>query len=96
VVQDYIVQNSDIVAHDIHRHEPPVAHLPVKVVRQDNGVIIVDKPSSVPVHPSGRYRHNTVLHILMKEQGFKELYRGCLFYISLGYHAFDLWSSPEI
>ncbi|KAF9019828.1 hypothetical protein BGZ52_003071, partial [Haplosporangium bisporale] len=75
VAQDYIVQNSDIVAHDIHRHEPPVAHLPVKVVRQDNGVIIVDKPSSVPVHPSGRYRHNTVLHILMKEQGFKELYR---------------------
>ncbi|KAG0087728.1 hypothetical protein BGZ93_010764, partial [Podila epicladia] len=74
VAQDYIVQNSDIVAHDIHRHEPPVAHLPVKVVRQDNGVIIVDKPSSVPVHPSGRYRHNTVLHILMKEQGFKELY----------------------
>ncbi|KAG0024221.1 hypothetical protein BGZ81_007793 [Podila clonocystis] len=74
VAQDYIVQNSDIVAHDIHRHEPPVAHLPVKVVRQDNGVIIVDKPSSVPVHPSGRYRHNTVLHILMKEQGLKELY----------------------
>ncbi|KAF9332590.1 hypothetical protein BG006_004544 [Podila minutissima] len=74
VAQDYIVQNSDIVAHDIHRHEPPVAHLPVKIVRQDNGVIIVDKPSSVPVHPSGRYRHNTVLHILMKEQGFKELY----------------------
>ncbi|KAG0339646.1 hypothetical protein BG004_006722 [Podila humilis] len=74
VAQDYIVQNSDVVAHDIHRHEPPVAHLPVKVVRQDDGVIIVDKPSSIPVHPSGRYRHNTVLHILMKEQQFKELY----------------------
>ncbi|KAG0037165.1 hypothetical protein BGZ82_003010 [Podila clonocystis] len=74
VAQDYIVENSDIVAHDIHRHEPPVAHLPVKIVRQESGVIIVDKPSSVPVHPSGRYRHNTVLHILMKEQGFKELY----------------------
>ncbi|KAF9415517.1 hypothetical protein BGZ94_000073, partial [Podila epigama] len=74
VARDYIIQNSDIVAHDIHRHEPPVANLPVKVVREDNGVIIVDKPSSIPVHPSGRYRHNTVLHILMKEQGYKELY----------------------
>ncbi|KAI8605597.1 hypothetical protein EDD21DRAFT_299330, partial [Dissophora ornata] len=74
VSKDYIIKNSDIVAHDIHRHEPPVANLPVKVVRQDDGVIIVDKPSSIPVHPSGRFRHNTVLHILMKEQGYKDLY----------------------
>ncbi|KAF9180178.1 hypothetical protein BGZ51_006405 [Haplosporangium sp. Z 767] len=74
VTQDYIIKNSDVVAHDIHRHEPPVANLPVRVVRQDDGVIIVDKPSSIPVHPSGRYRHNTVLHILMKEQGFKDLF----------------------
>ncbi|KAI1318991.1 hypothetical protein EDD11_005189 [Mortierella claussenii] len=74
VSQDYTIQNSDIVAHDIHRHEPPVANLPVRVVREDDGVIIVDKPSSIPVHPSGRYRHNTVLHILMKEQGYKDLF----------------------
>ncbi|KAF9362804.1 hypothetical protein BGX34_005461 [Mortierella sp. NVP85] len=74
VSTDYIVKNSDIVAHDIHRHEPPVANLPVKVVREEDGVIIVDKPSSIPVHPSGRYRHNTILHILMKEQGYKDLF----------------------
>ncbi|KAK3846957.1 MAG: RNA pseudouridylate synthase domain-containing protein 2-like protein [Linnemannia gamsii] len=74
VDKDYIIKNSDIVAHAIHRHEPPVANLPVRVVRNVDGVIIVDKPSSIPVHPSGRYRHNTVLHILMTEQGYKELY----------------------
>ncbi|KAF9897420.1 hypothetical protein BX616_005636, partial [Lobosporangium transversale] len=74
VTKDYIIRNSDIVAHDIHRHEPPVANIPVKVVREEDGVIIVDKPSSIPVHPSGRYRHNTVLHILMKEHGYKDLY----------------------
>ncbi|KAF9929941.1 hypothetical protein FBU30_001100 [Linnemannia zychae] len=78
VDKDYIVRNSDIVSHDIHRHEPPVANLPVKVVKSVDGVIIVDKPSSIPVHPSGRYRHNTVLHILMTEQGYKELYRKLL------------------
>ncbi|KAF9092411.1 hypothetical protein BGX23_004338 [Mortierella sp. AD031] len=74
VDKDYIIKNSDIVAHDIHRHEPPVANLPVRVVQNVDGVLIVDKPSSIPVHPSGRYRHNTVLHILMTEQGHKELY----------------------
>ncbi|KAG0307088.1 hypothetical protein BGZ98_001083 [Dissophora globulifera] len=74
VSKDYIIKNSDIVAHDIHRHEPPVADLPVRIVKKDDGVIIVDKPSSIPVHPSGRYRHNTVLHILMKEQGYRDLF----------------------
>ncbi|KAG0310463.1 hypothetical protein BGZ99_000372, partial [Dissophora globulifera] len=74
VSKDYIIKNSDIVAHDIHRHEPPVANLPIKVVKKDDGVIIIDKPSSIPVHPSGRYRHNTVLHILMKDHGYKDLY----------------------
>ncbi|KAF9980103.1 hypothetical protein BGZ65_005551 [Modicella reniformis] len=47
VSTDYIIKNSDIVAHDIHRHEPPVANLPVKVVWEDDSVIIVDKPSTV-------------------------------------------------
>ncbi|KAF9582627.1 hypothetical protein BGW38_010956 [Lunasporangiospora selenospora] len=74
VSKDYIVQNSDIVSHNSHRHEPPVTDLPVRVVMEDNGVIVVDKPSSIPVHPSGRYRHNTVLHILMREQGYKDLF----------------------
>ncbi|KAF9968984.1 hypothetical protein BGZ73_008921 [Actinomortierella ambigua] len=74
VTEDYIMRNSDVLEHSIHRHEPPVADLPVKVVLDHDGVLVVDKPSSIPVHPSGRYRHNTILHILMKEQGYKDLY----------------------
>jgi hypothetical protein len=29
-------------------------------------VVVVDKPASMPVHPCGRYRHNTVIFILAK------------------------------
>jgi len=34
----------------------------------------VDKPASIPVHPCGRYRHNSVLFILAHEHGLAGLY----------------------
>ena len=33
---------------------------------QDDEVVVVDKPASMPVHPCGRYRHNSVIFILAK------------------------------
>ena len=35
---------------------------------------MINKPSSIPVHPSGRYRFNTILFILAKEYGLNPLY----------------------
>eukprot|EP00061_Rhincodon_typus_P018722 g48016.t1 len=37
-------------------------------------VVVVDKPASIPVHPCGRFRHNTVIFILGKEHGLTELH----------------------
>nr|XP_014431814.1 RNA pseudouridylate synthase domain-containing protein 2 isoform X1 [Pelodiscus sinensis]XP_025043308.1 RNA pseudouridylate synthase domain-containing protein 2 isoform X2 [Pelodiscus sinensis] len=37
-------------------------------------MVVVDKPSSLPVHPCGRFRHNTVIFILGKEHNLKELH----------------------
>uniref|UniRef100_A0A182VU03 Pseudouridylate synthase RPUSD2 n=1 Tax=Anopheles minimus TaxID=112268 RepID=A0A182VU03_9DIPT len=34
---------------------------------------VLDKPCSLPVHPCGRYRHNTVVFILAKEYNLKNL-----------------------
>jgi 23S rRNA-/tRNA-specific pseudouridylate synthase len=59
----------------VHRHEPPVTGQPIDIVYQDDGLLVVNKPGSIPVHPSGRYRHNTVVHILRKELGYDGLFR---------------------
>ncbi|KAF3426946.1 hypothetical protein E2986_03356 [Frieseomelitta varia] len=39
----------------------------------DEDVVVVNKPASIPVHPCGRYRHNTVVFILAKEYNLKNL-----------------------
>ena len=46
----------------------------MKVIHEDDDWVVVDKPPSIPVHPCGRYRHNTVIFILAKELGYKHLH----------------------
>ncbi|KAI8819128.1 pseudouridine synthase [Fimicolochytrium jonesii] len=75
VTTDYIPRNNDILTHAIHRHEPPVTAQKVELLRVDEDLLVVNKPSSLPIHPTGRYHHNTVLHILRSpEFGLEELY----------------------
>ncbi|KAK9467339.1 pseudouridine synthase [Lipomyces arxii] len=66
---DSIIRNGDRISHRIHRHEPPVTAKPVNIVFQDDDIIAINKPSGVPVHPTGRYRFNTVTEIMKHEMG---------------------------
>ncbi|KAI9013637.1 pseudouridine synthase, partial [Hyaloraphidium curvatum] len=57
---DYVFKNGDLMQHRVHRHEPPVTETAPELV----DLVMVNKPSSIPVHPSGRYHHNSVTRIL--------------------------------
>lgn len=62
---DYVIKQGDRVQHRIHRHEPPVLmDPPPRVVHVGDGFLAVEKPASVPMHPSGRYRHNSLTELL--------------------------------
>ena len=52
------------VRHWLHRHEPPVLDHPVDVVAVTDDLVAVHKPATMPVHPTGQYRKNTVLGVL--------------------------------
>ncbi|NXG59667.1 RUSD2 protein, partial [Hemiprocne comata] len=71
---DIVLKNNDFLRNTVHRHEPPVTAQPVQILVEDDEVVVVDKPSSLPVHPCGRFRHNTVIFILGKEHALKELH----------------------
>ena len=55
------------------RHELPVTGERIPVLHEDSDVVVVDKPSSIPIHPCGRYRHNSLTFILDKDYGYKNL-----------------------
>ncbi|KAG0670052.1 hypothetical protein C6P45_002847 [Maudiozyma exigua] len=67
---DSIVHDGNLITHKIHRHEPPVMATPVKIVREDEDILVIDKPSGIPVHPTGRYRFNSVTKMLERQLGY--------------------------
>ncbi|XP_065163299.1 pseudouridylate synthase RPUSD2-like, partial [Atheta coriaria] len=73
VPTDYKLKHNDLLANIVHRHEVPVTCHPITIVHMDEDVVVVNKPASIPVHPCGRYRHNTVVFILAKEYNLKNL-----------------------
>lgn len=70
---DYPLKHNDLLANVVHRHEVPVVNSPIEVVHIDKDVVVINKPASIPVHPCGRYRHNTIVFILAKEYNLKNL-----------------------
>lgn len=70
----YIVRSSQKISHFVHRHEPPVLALNVSVLQKEPDVLTICKPASVPVHPCGQYRKNTVVGILQAEHGLAPLF----------------------
>ena len=73
VEPEYQLQHNDMIANVVHRHEVPVTSQLIKIVHMDSNLVVVDKPPSIPVHPCGRYRYNTIVYILAKELGLKFL-----------------------
>lgn len=66
---DSIVRNGDLISHRSYKREPPVTSREIKIVYEDDEIVAIDKPSGIPVHPTGRYRYNTITKIFQHEFG---------------------------
>lgn len=52
------------VVHVVHRHESAVLSTPIKIACNEEGYLVVSKPPSLPIHPCGTYRRNSLQFIL--------------------------------
>jgi tRNA pseudouridine synthase 8/2,5-diamino-6-(5-phospho-D-ribitylamino)-pyrimidin-4(3H)-one deaminase len=43
----------------------------IEVLYDDENIVAVDKPASIPVHPCGNFKYNSVMSILEIEKGYK-------------------------
>lgn len=73
VTSDYVFKHNDLLANIVHRHEIPVTGDTIDIIHLDEDIVVVNKPASIPVHPCGRYRHNTIIFLLAKEYKLKDL-----------------------
>ncbi len=64
----YHLKNLDRVSFLPVVSEPAVDRI-VRVIHEDAELLVVDKPANLPVHPSGAYRLNSLIHILEESHG---------------------------
>ncbi|TDH65304.1 hypothetical protein CCR75_008545 [Bremia lactucae] len=75
---DTILKRGSFFEHVVHRHEPAI-HFPIKTAMElstlaslsttwihleTDDLMVVNKPSGVPVHPTGSFQFNSLTHIL--------------------------------
>ncbi|KAK6127760.1 hypothetical protein DH2020_038469 [Rehmannia glutinosa] len=70
----YVVRSSQKISHFLHRHEPPVMARDIHILHSEPDILTVCKPASVPVHPCGQYRKNTIVGILQAEYDLAPLF----------------------
>ena len=51
----------------------PVLDVPIEIIEDTEELLVVNKPASIPVHPCGRYRYNSITMILKHEYGYDNL-----------------------
>ena len=71
--EDYILKDNDFLTHLTIRKENPIIFKKLEIIFEDNDYLVVDKPSSWPVHICGAYNFNTLQRILMDEYNYKEI-----------------------
>ena len=72
VATDYILDHNDLITHTTTCQENPVSGDPIDVVFESTELLVVSKPSSIPIHACGGYRQNTLVAILADERSCSE------------------------
>ena len=73
-VKFYVFKNADILQSLIHQHERVVTAQPIQIVHESPNLLVVNKPGSMPVHPTARYNFNSLTQILKYEYGYEDLH----------------------
>lgn len=73
VGENHVVREGDVLSRLLHAHESPVLDEEARVVHEDAEVLVVDKPASWPVYPCGNHRLNSLVYILGRDRGYRNL-----------------------
>lgn len=78
VTTNYIVKAGDLAVHTSEPKIEPAVNTTIELLYADEDIWIINKPSPLPVHASGRFKRNTLLEILelaFPNDEFKLLHR---------------------
>merc|ERR1711953_593085 len=66
-LKERIIKDGDMISTKDHRHEPPIRIQLLEVIADTDDYYVVNKPSSIPIHPVAQYRHNSLIFLIARE-----------------------------
>lgn len=66
---EYVLNHNDVFTHKANCRENPVSAEPIRAIYEDEKIVAVSKPASIPIHACGGYRVNTLTSLLRFERG---------------------------
>jgi RluA family pseudouridine synthase len=63
---NYLLKLNDKLTYTIENFIEPEVNKNIKIIFEDDSILLLDKPPNLPVHPSGRYLENTLIEIVKK------------------------------
>ncbi len=64
ITKNHIVKAGDIASHTTEPKIEPQINANIQLIYNDDDILVIDKPSPLPVHASGRFAKNTLINIL--------------------------------
>jgi 23S rRNA pseudouridine1911/1915/1917 synthase len=64
ITEDYVVKAGDITQHSSDPKVEPPVNTSINLLFEDEEILVIDKPSPLPMHASGRFVRNTLIGIL--------------------------------
>jgi len=74
MAERFIWSVGDSIWHQRHTHEPPVGSEEIELIHVDERHVVVNKPPSMPVHPCGTYKRNSLIFLVAVMHGFRTLH----------------------
>lgn len=69
------IKNKDILKTTSHKHEAHVVDFgKIPILYQDENMIVVNKPSSIPVHPTGRFYYNSITESIKLQENLSNIF----------------------
>lgn len=64
-----VLKLGDEVKYMARSRPEPLVPKKIPIVFEDQDIVVVNKPAHIPVHPTGRFLRNTMIHVLKKQMG---------------------------
>lgn len=74
ILLDTPLKSGDVIVHREHIHEKPILNREIGIIHEDKDLLVVDKPSGIPMHPVQGYLYNSLTEALKSKLNILRLH----------------------